>query len=372
MRHYVNNETDSALYKELKYSQLLQEKNDSKQFLKLIAPKYLGVYVVDKQTDQFREIITPEFFPTLLKDKEWKFSTMIDEYRKHFVKESYRSVFDAVMDYGYVYSVLKEKSELCYLYRKMDGDLVKLQIKSYSKQDENLSIWIFTSEESDEAIYESLGTARWKIVFDENENPLVYQGNNALCRMFHYAYEDFSSGFRSFLSYVHPDDVNKVKQSIDKFKTLQNLNEQHDDEFRLRNSDGEYQWVHSIGKTIWQENGKIKNVCGIFIDINKRKQKEEKQRRIIDGLANEYVTMWLVHPDQTCELCRYKYAEWVIQEAIEMFGKINYYTKSMRDYAERYIDEENRAAFLKDTAYETVLKEIQENPIYQVIYQRNA
>ena len=66
--------------------------------------------------------------------------------------------------------------------------------------------------------------------------------------MFHYAYEDFSSGFRSFLSYVHPDDVNKVKQSIDKFKTLQNLNEQHDDEFRLRNSDGEYQWVHSIGK----------------------------------------------------------------------------------------------------------------------------
>lgn len=241
MRHYVNNETDSALYKELKYSQLLQEKNDSKQFLKLIAPKYLGVYVVDKQTDQFREIITPEFFPTLLKDKEWKFSTMIDEYRKHFVKESYRSVFDAVMDYGYVYSVLKEKSELCYLYRKMDGDLVKLQIKSYSKQDENLSIWIFTSEESDEAIYESLGTARWKIVFDENENPLVYQGNNALCRMFHYAYEDFSSGFRSFLSYVHPDDVNKVKQSIDKFKTLQNLNEQHDDEFRLRNSDGEYQ-----------------------------------------------------------------------------------------------------------------------------------
>lgn len=372
MRHYVNNETDSALYKELKYSQLLQEKNDSEQFLKLIAPKYLGVYVVDKQTDQFREIITPEFFPTLLKDKEWKFSTMIDEYRKHFVKESYRSVFDAVMDYGYVYSVLKEKSELCYLYRKMDGDLVKLQIKSYSKQDENLSIWIFTSEESDEAIYESLGTARWKIMFDENENPLVYQGNNALCRMFHYAYEDFSSGFRSFLSYVHPDDVNKVKQSIDRFKALRNLNEQHDDEFRLRNSDGEYQWVHSIGKTVWRENGKIKSICGIFIDINKRKQKEEKQRRIIDGLANEYVTMWLVHPDQTCELCRYKYAEWVIQEAIELFGKINHYTKSIRDYAERYIDEENRAAFLKDTAYEKVLKEIQENPIYQVIYQRNA
>ena len=372
MRHYANNGTDSAFNRELKYSQLLQEKNDSEQFIKLIAPKYLGVYVVDKQTDHFREIITPEYFPTLSEVDDWKFSMVLNLYRNRFVKESYRAVFDHVMDYEYVYSVLKRKSELCYLYRKMDGDLVKLQIKSYSKQDENLSIWIFTSEESDDAIYESLGTARWKIIFDEDENPLTYHGNHALCRMFQYAYEDFSSGFRSFLSYVHPEDVDKVKQSIDQFKALRNLNEQHDDEFRLRNSNGEYQWVHSIGKTVWNKNGKIKSVCGIFIDINARKQKEEKQRRIIDGLANEYVTMWLIHDDQSCELCRYKYAEWVIQESLDAFSKINHYTESMRDYAEHYIDEENRAQFLKDTAYEKVLKEIQENPIYQVIYQRNA
>ena len=372
VRHYANNGTDSAFNRELKYSQLLQEKNDSEQFIKLIAPKYLGVYVVDKQTDHFREIITPEYFPTLSEVDDWKFSMVLNLYRNRFVKESYRAVFDHVMDYEYVYSVLKRKSELCYLYRKMDGDLVKLQIKSYSKQDENLSIWIFTSEESDDAIYESLGTARWKIIFDEDENPLTYHGNHALCRMFQYAYEDFSSGFRSFLSYVHPEDVDKVKQSIDQFKALRNLNEQHDDEFRLRNSNGEYQWVHSIGKTVWNKNGKIKSVCGIFIDINARKQKEEKQRRIIDGLANEYVTMWLIHDDQSCELCRYKYAEWVIQESLDAFSKINHYTESMRDYAEHYIDEENRAQFLKDTAYEKVLKEIQENPIYQVIYQRNA
>ena len=372
MRHYKNNGTDSAFDRELKYSQLLQEKNDSEQFIKLIAPKYLGVYVVDKQTDHFREIITPEFFPTLLEEEEWKFSMLLDVYRNHYVKESYRSVFDHVMDYEYVYSVLKQKSELCYLYRKSDGDLIKLQIKFYSKHDENLSIWIFTSEESDEAIYESLGTARWKIIFDEDEKPLVYHGNHALCRMFHYAYEDFSSGFRSFLSYVHPDDINKVKQSIDKFKALHNLNEQHDDEFRLRNAEGEYQWVHSIGKTIWNENEKIKSVCGIFIDINARKQKEEKQRRIIDGLANEYVTMWLIHDDQTCELCRYKYAEWIIQESLKAFAEINYYTESMRDYAEHYVDEENRVQFLKDTAYEKVLEEIQKNPVYHVIFQRNA
>ena len=372
MRHYANNGTDSAFNRELKYSQLLQEKNDSEQFIKLIAPKYLGVYVVDRQTDHFREIITPEYFPILSEVDDWKFSMVLNLYRNRFVKESYRAVFDHVMDYEYVYSVLKRKSELCYLYRKMDGDLVKLQIKSYSKQDENLSIWIFTSEESDDAIYESLGTARWKIIFDEDENPLTYHGNHALCRMFQYAYEDFLSGFRSFLSYVHPDDVDKVKQSIDQFKALRNLNEQHDDEFRLRNSNGEYQWVHSIGKTVWNKNGKIKSVCGIFIDINARKQKEEKQRRIIDGLANEYVTMWLIHDDQSCELCRYKYAEWVIQESLDAFSKINHYTESMRDYAEHYIDEENRAQFLKDTAYEKVLKEIEENPTYQIIYQRNA
>ena len=100
---------------------------------------------MDRQTDHFREIITPEYFPTLSEVDDWKFSMVLNLYRNRFVKESYRAVFDHVMDYEYVYSVLKRKSELCYLYRKMDGDLVKLQIKSYSKQDENLSIWIFTS-----------------------------------------------------------------------------------------------------------------------------------------------------------------------------------------------------------------------------------
>lgn len=105
MRHYANNGTDSAFNRELKYSQLLQEKNDSEQFIKLIAPKYLGVYVVDRQTDHFREIITPEYFPTPSEVDDWKFSMVLNLYRNRFVKESYRAVFDHVMDYEYVYSV---------------------------------------------------------------------------------------------------------------------------------------------------------------------------------------------------------------------------------------------------------------------------
>ena len=43
-------------------NQLLQEKRDAERFLKLIAPKYAGVYILDRTTDSFRDILAPEAF----------------------------------------------------------------------------------------------------------------------------------------------------------------------------------------------------------------------------------------------------------------------------------------------------------------------
>ena len=43
-------------------SKLVREKQDAEQFIRQIAPEYLGVYVVDRETDEFREILAPEYF----------------------------------------------------------------------------------------------------------------------------------------------------------------------------------------------------------------------------------------------------------------------------------------------------------------------
>lgn len=40
-------------------SKLAREKQDAEQFIRQIAPEYLGVYVVDRETDEFRDILAP-------------------------------------------------------------------------------------------------------------------------------------------------------------------------------------------------------------------------------------------------------------------------------------------------------------------------
>lgn len=53
----------------IKINKILQDKKDNQQFLKLIAPKYMGVYVVDLK-DIFRDIIGPSYFLKLGKEQQ--------------------------------------------------------------------------------------------------------------------------------------------------------------------------------------------------------------------------------------------------------------------------------------------------------------
>ena len=38
-------------------------------------------------------------------------------------------------------------------YRKKDGTLIRLKIDRYSDNDENTSIWVYTNEDSEDALY---------------------------------------------------------------------------------------------------------------------------------------------------------------------------------------------------------------------------
>lgn len=51
-------------------NQLLQEKRDAENFLRLIAPKYAAVYILDRSTDTFRDILAPEAFRAFAKDQK--------------------------------------------------------------------------------------------------------------------------------------------------------------------------------------------------------------------------------------------------------------------------------------------------------------
>ena len=86
-------------------NQLLQEKRDAEQFLRLIAPKYMGVYILNRSTGRFRDVLAPEAFRAFAKVSEGLYSDAMRLYRDEYVSCDYREVIDQVLDYDYVYNV---------------------------------------------------------------------------------------------------------------------------------------------------------------------------------------------------------------------------------------------------------------------------
>lgn len=127
---------------------ILNEKRDAEQFIRLVAPEYLGVYVLNKDTDTFRDIIGPDEFRQLVKEYGGHYSAALRVYADNWVDEKDRSIFSYLLDYDKIYETLQTQYEISLSYRKKDNTQIGLRIRSYSRleEDKNLSIWFYTDE----------------------------------------------------------------------------------------------------------------------------------------------------------------------------------------------------------------------------------
>ena len=130
-------------------NRLFDEKRDAEQFLRLIAPEYMGVYVLDRETDCFRDILGPDYFRNIVKEKNGHYSEGLKIYRDQYVAEEDRSIITYMLDYDRIYDVLLSGKEVNLSYRKKDNSNIALRIRRYSqkKEEENLSVWIYTNDE---------------------------------------------------------------------------------------------------------------------------------------------------------------------------------------------------------------------------------
>lgn len=122
--------------------EILKEKRDTEQFLRVIAPQYLGVYILDKETDFFRDILGPDYFRKIVNEKNGCYSEALKIYGEKFVLKEDRSVIEQVLDYDHLYESLWSGENVDLSYRKTDGTLVNLQIGRYSDlaEERNLSL----------------------------------------------------------------------------------------------------------------------------------------------------------------------------------------------------------------------------------------
>lgn len=128
-----------------KLEKILLEKQDTSQFLNVIASEYKGVYMVNPDNDTCRYIYIPEYFENILAENNGIFSKSIRAYCDKFVCDEDKELFRTVFDFSYVLEQIKQGKQIGFLYRKKDGSKVYLQITIYSPDSSDIDemLWIF-------------------------------------------------------------------------------------------------------------------------------------------------------------------------------------------------------------------------------------
>ncbi|GEM_PF-1309724 len=85
---------------------------------------------------------------------------------------------------------------------------------------------------------------------------------------------------RHWLTAIHPDDLQRVYESI---LTKQTIGK-YDEIYRIQRPDGELRWIRDRAFPIRDEQGKVYRIAGIAEDITTLKQAEHEIRRLKEGL----------------------------------------------------------------------------------------
>ena len=131
-----------------KLERTLTQKRDAEHFLRVLAPKYRSVYVVNLQEDSARPIIIPDFFQKILDTSGGSFRAVITAYRDQYVVPESRDAFNSVLDYSFVRSKVLSGEIVEVHYTRTDGAPYTLKITPYSSSGSHIheTIWIFADD----------------------------------------------------------------------------------------------------------------------------------------------------------------------------------------------------------------------------------
>ena len=99
---------------------------------------------------------------------------------------------------------------------------------------------------------------------------------------------EIPNNFSEWEKRVHPDDIEKVRKSINQFIN-QEINEFYN-EFRFKHKNGHYIWILANANIIKDLNGEIEKLLGTHLDITSRKNIEnelkEKEKQLSNLIGN--------------------------------------------------------------------------------------
>lgn len=131
-----------------KLEQTLTEKRDAEHFLRVLAPKYKSVFVVDLKTDRMRGVIVPDYFQKILDTSGGSFLAVLQQYRDTQVQPAYRESLADLLDYNYIRSKVLTGDIVEHTYKKTDGTTFRVKVTPYSRSGSHIdeTLWIFSDE----------------------------------------------------------------------------------------------------------------------------------------------------------------------------------------------------------------------------------
>lgn len=104
-----------------------------------------------------------------------------------------------------------------------------------------------------------------------------------------YQPNEIEASYKSFISILHPMDVEMVIHSI---KAHLEEKKKYVLDIRVKTGTGTYKWIQTSGRAEWNENGEPIRMYGTILDIDEKKQKEIRLKNSID-VINEQNTRLL-------------------------------------------------------------------------------
>ena len=131
-----------------KLERTLTEKRDAEHFLRVLAPKFKSVFVVDLKTDRMRGVIVPDYFQKIPDTSGGSFLAVLQQYRDTQVQPAYRESLADLLDYNYIRSKVLTGDIVEHTYKKTDDTTFRVKVTPYSKSGSHIdeTLWIFSDE----------------------------------------------------------------------------------------------------------------------------------------------------------------------------------------------------------------------------------
>jgi PAS domain S-box-containing protein len=128
------------------------------------------------------------------------------------------------------------------------------------------------TEEKYHLLIENLPSVVWK---SSQDGYTIFISSN-IKDVYGYTPEEiYKAGSKLWLSRIHPEDINRVRES---FNSLFSENKKFDVEYRIQRKDGRWIWLHDRAHVIQEKDG-IFYAYGVFSDVTYWKRTEEAFKR---------------------------------------------------------------------------------------------